>query len=1068
MAVAPVLVLALGLLLIGPLITVANLGHDAASSPHAAAKVSPGTETRVPVDSFSSRLPPLRPLTTGAPGVVATVVLPNASVIPGNYLAGNGLDPGAVAYVPALGEIFVSDLGSGNVSVINDSTDRVVAAVPVPSPCGLAYDNASGELFVASLWSGLYVINTTSDAVGARIPLGFSSSASGGVPSVVYDSGTDQIFVSNYNWQGNVSVVSAANDSVVAVVNVSSYPDGLAYDPAQHEVFVVAESGQDVQAISDANDTIVATALGVIDPGDVAYDAGTGQLFVTQLYTQQVAVLSAATLDWVTNVSVGQGSYGVAYDPTAGRVFVSDAPSSTGTDAFPAGDLSAINDQTDRVAFRVPVGLAPQGVAFDSGRGEAIVADSGSDELSVVANATASLVATIPVGATPWAVTFDPSVGDAFVTSELDPQYGGWPANEVVALNGTTGDVLANISVGNWAMAIAYGGDSEVLVADLATGQGTGEITILNDSTDSVVRTYAPGSGEYPVGLAYDSGKNAVFAAIQGANGGSNEVQVLQDGTATATIPVRSQPQGVAYDPSRGEIFVTLPWAGAVDVINDTHDTIVATVTVGGFPYCAAYANGTGEVYVGNTGVDNVSVIDDTNNSVVANLTYVTPNRQSSIWGIADDAVNGVMYVTSAAGGVTAISTANRKILGTAATGLESIGVAVDPVTGDAYVANAGQGTVSILGPQLNGTGAYGVNFTERGLPNGTRWSVTLAGFSASSNRSVISFSEPNGTYPYSLGTVPGFQVQPTGGNLTVSGSAVSVSIAFNATRYLLTFQASGLPSGTSWSVVLNGSRQNGTGATLGFRVPDGSYQYSASAAGFRATPPTGTVTVNGNGPPVVVPFQTRVYGLTFNETGLPNGTSWGILIGNQSQTSLGPSLTVLEPNGSYSFVVLTVPGYVPVYSGPAVVQGANTTVAVSFHLQTYPIVFVEFGLPSGTNWSVTVANNSTGFHQSKNTTSNAITFFLPNGTYNVSFGLPVGYRGNVSSTQITVDGKPATAASLTVGPVPASAPGGPRTQSFPVVDWVVGGGGVAVLAASLYLVARARRRIPPGGPSPP
>ena len=73
----------------------------------------------------------------------------------------------------------------------------------------------------------------------------------------------------------------------------------------------------------------------------------------------------------------------------------------------------------------------------------------------------------------------------------------------------------------------------------------------------------------------------------------------------------------------------------------------------------------------------------------------------------------------------------------------------------------------------------YPVTFSESGLVTGTSWSVTLGGSTRSSTSSSIGFTEPNGTYAYTVGAVAGYTVSPPSGTVTVQGSAVPVPITF-------------------------------------------------------------------------------------------------------------------------------------------------------------------------------------------------------------------------------------------------------------------------------------------------
>src|SRR2546427_5094916 len=114
-------------------------------------------------------------LDSTGPFVAYTLVLLNNTLIPGNFLAGNGLIPVATAYDSGKGEVFVANLGTppvaGLVSVISDATNAVVASVAVGAgPFGVAYDGGKGEGFVGKgASSDVRVISGAADAGGESV-----------------------------------------------------------------------------------------------------------------------------------------------------------------------------------------------------------------------------------------------------------------------------------------------------------------------------------------------------------------------------------------------------------------------------------------------------------------------------------------------------------------------------------------------------------------------------------------------------------------------------------------------------------------------------------------------------------------------------------------------------------------------------------------------------------------------------------------------------------------------------------------------------------------------------------
>ena len=304
----------------------------------------------------------------------------------------------------------------------------------------------------------------------------------------------------------------------------------------------------------------------------------------------------------------------------------------------------------------------------------------------------------------------------------------------------------------------------------------------------------------------------------------------------------------------------------------------------------------------------------------------------------------------------------------------------------------------------------YAVTFSEGGLPSGTSWSVTLGGVARSSTTTSIAFTEPNGTYSYSLGSVSGYTVNPSSGSLTVNGAAVSESITFTAVppkTYAVTFTESGLPSGTTWSMTFDNSPGSSASPTIAFTEVNGTYSYTVGpVSGFTASPSSGSVMVRGEAVSQAITFTPTLvttYPVTFSESGLPPGTSWSITLNGAPSSSTTSTIAFTEQNGSYSYTVGTVSGYAASpSSGSVTVTGSSVSKAITFTAippAKYSVAFTESGLPSGTTWSVTVHGATLS------STTSTVTFSEANGTYSYTVGPVSGYTANPSSGSVTVNG---------------------------------------------------------------
>ena len=230
-----------------------------------------------------------------APCVANTLVLRNNTLVPGNFLASNGLNPIAVGYDSGKGEVFVADPDSNTVSVISDASNTVVTTIPVGiTPVGVAYDSGKGEVFVAN-WNSnsVSVISDASNTVVATIPVGTNPQGVG------YDSGKAEVFVANTG-SNTVSVISDASNTVVATIPVGSEPYGVGYDSGKGVVFVANSNSSTVSVISDASNTVVATVTVGHGPAFPSYDLSNGYVYLSNQWQGTVSTISTITLTGVT------------------------------------------------------------------------------------------------------------------------------------------------------------------------------------------------------------------------------------------------------------------------------------------------------------------------------------------------------------------------------------------------------------------------------------------------------------------------------------------------------------------------------------------------------------------------------------------------------------------------------------------------------------------------------------------------------------------------------------------------------------------------------------------------
>ena len=351
----------------------------------------------------------------------------------------------------------------------------------------------------------------------------------------------------------------------------------------------------------------------------------------------------------------------------------------------------------------------------------------------------------------------------------------------------------------------------------------------------------------------------------------------------------------------------------------------------------------------------------------------------------------------------------------------------------------------------------YPVTFIASGLPNGTPWSVTFAGSENTSTGTTITYVSPNGSFPFTVGIPPGYSADPASGRVIVNGGPTGQGIAFRLPpppTYTVTFGETGLPSGTSWSVRVNGTLESSSSpSSIVFDEPNGSYAFTVlNVSGYSVGPASGTLIVNGAALSVPVTFTVVVtpqYVVTFTETGEPPATGPGLYFNGPNFTAFSPagSATFLEPNGTYRFLLVAGSGYVVQSStppSPLTVNGSAVSVSITYQAY-YAVGFTATGLAPGAVWSVTF----NGLNESTNGSSLLFPGAL-NGTYSYSVEA-LGYRAQPSNGTVTVNGASLDVAIAFTGlppppryPVTFLATGVPNGSGWELGVWSTTGGGAA------------------------
>jgi hypothetical protein len=218
------------------------------------------------------------------------------------------------------------------------------------------------------------------------------------------------------------------------------------------------------------------------------------------------------------------------------------------------------------------------------------------------------------------------------------------------------------------------------------------------------------------------------------------------------------------------------------------------------------------------------------------------------------------------------------------------------------------------------------------------------------------------------------------------------------------TFLESGLPAGTPWTVVFNGTVYSSTSnsitivSTVGALTP---YAYSIpTVLNYESSPTRGNGTLGSGTVAVDITFTIPTFPLTFTESGLAAGTIWGVNVDGVAHTSTSGALSLTLPNDTYAYSVTPVAGYlVSPGAGDVALDGVSRTVALVFTMFTYNVTVIENGLASGTAWSLMVDGNMSA------ASGPSLAVHLANGSYPFTVAPVNGYTSNPARGTWTVSG---------------------------------------------------------------
>ena len=216
------------------------------------------------------------------------------SFIPSNSAGNNvvntinvGSDPMGVAFSPSGALAYVTNYGSGTVSVINTATNTTTNTITVgKNPRGVAFSPSGAIAYVTNGGSdNINVINTATNTVTNTIAVDIAPY------DVAFSPSGTLAYVTNAG-SSSVSVINTATNTVTNIVD-NSGPEGVAFSPSGALAYVTNAGSDTISVINTATNTVTNITVGT-GPEDVAFGPSGDIAYVTNYNNGNVSVIDPA------------------------------------------------------------------------------------------------------------------------------------------------------------------------------------------------------------------------------------------------------------------------------------------------------------------------------------------------------------------------------------------------------------------------------------------------------------------------------------------------------------------------------------------------------------------------------------------------------------------------------------------------------------------------------------------------------------------------------------------------------------------------------------------------------
>jgi len=218
---------------------------------------------------------------------------------------------------PNYGKVYVVGSVSNTVSVIDLSHNVTNSIVVGVRPIDIAFNPINDKLYVVNLFSdNVTVINTNTENVSTTLAVGTDPLGVGINPI------TGEIYVANSS-DDTVSVFDATDNLTTTIAGVGTTPVSITYHPVNEEIYVVATGSNEVYPIEANTHNLLPPIATGNSPYKSVFNSNNNYLYVGNRADETFTVI-APDKSIRNTISKGNVNIGFAINQADNQIFISD------------------------------------------------------------------------------------------------------------------------------------------------------------------------------------------------------------------------------------------------------------------------------------------------------------------------------------------------------------------------------------------------------------------------------------------------------------------------------------------------------------------------------------------------------------------------------------------------------------------------------------------------------------------------------------------------------------------------------------------------------------------------